>query len=113
MPEQPAAAGGGCCRRMSDAAGARRASEDAGAGGGCCCCCAHITVRMADLLAECGGAGASGGAYDPVQNPNELLELCRCDCADCKCNSADVLAKASRRTLLTFGGRGGARERGS
>ncbi|KAG2427556.1 hypothetical protein HXX76_012210 [Chlamydomonas incerta] len=33
--------------------------------------------------------------YDPALNPDEFFELCRCDCSDCRCNSAEQYAKAA------------------
>ncbi|KAG2488440.1 hypothetical protein HYH03_012947 [Edaphochlamys debaryana] len=42
-------------------------------------------------------------AYDPALNPDEVLSLCRCDCRDCACNSAEQMAKAAWLPVLQGG----------
>ena len=44
--------------------------------------------------------------YDPALNPDEFFELCRCDCSDCRCNSAEQYAKVRN---WRAGAKGGAR----
>ncbi|GLI70162.1 hypothetical protein VaNZ11_014785 [Volvox africanus] len=52
-----------------------------GCGEGGICRCGTVTLRLT--------------AYDPALNPDELFELCRCDCNDCACNKSEQLSKAS------------------
>jgi hypothetical protein len=63
-------------------------------GAGCCgcgcreggtCCCGTVTLRLS--------------AYDPALNPDELFELCRCDCNDCACNTGEQVAKVMQPTV--------------
>ncbi|KXZ49717.1 hypothetical protein GPECTOR_20g574 [Gonium pectorale] len=56
---------------------------------GCCCGCGEGGV------CGCGTVTLRLSAYDPAINPDELFELCRCDCTDCACNSPEQLAKAA------------------
>ncbi|GFR40300.1 hypothetical protein Agub_g482 [Astrephomene gubernaculifera] len=60
-----------------------------GAGGCCCCGCGE------GVPCTCGTVTLRLSAYDPALNPDELFELCRCDCNDCKCNSSEQLTKAA------------------
>lgn len=52
-----------------------------GCGEGGTCRCGTVTLRL--------------GAYDPALNPDELFELCRCDCTDCACNDSEQLTRVS------------------
>ncbi|GIL59385.1 hypothetical protein Vafri_14257 [Volvox africanus] len=55
-----------------------------GCGEGGICRCGTVTLRLT--------------AYDPALNPDELFELCRCDCNDCACNKSEQLSKAASVT---------------